>query len=79
MTGNQVKYVLGTAVIDDQLETDRWDYIYTIHISGGEQVRRVLSLYFMEDRLSYFVGDFVPTEEYKAIVEKRKAEAQTTE
>ena len=77
MTRSQVRFVLGTAVIDDQLEADRWDYIYTIQVGGEDQYRRVLSLYFVEDRLSYFVGDFVPTEEYQAILEDRSEKAET--
>lgn len=69
MTTSQVRFVLGNPVIDDSLDAARWDYIYTIQISGGEVIRKVLSLYFIEQRLSHFEGDFVPTEEYDAIIE----------
>ena len=57
-----MRFVLGNAVVDDPLDADRWDYVYSISIRGGEPIRKVLSVYFIEDRLSYFVGDFVPTE-----------------
>ncbi len=69
MTKSQVRFVLGNAVVDDALDAYRWDYIYTIQIAGGNRIRKVLSVYFVEDRLSYFVGDFVPTDEYQAIKE----------
>ena len=62
MTKAQVRFVLGNAVVDDPLDADRWDYVYSISIRGSEPIRKVLSVYFVEDRLSYFVGDFVPTE-----------------
>lgn len=67
MTRSQVRFVLGNPVIDDSLDSERWDYVYTIQIAGGEVVRKVLSVYFIEGRLSHFEGDFVPTEEYKAL------------
>ena len=66
MTKSQVRFVLGNAVIDDSLDADRWDYIYTLSIAGGDQIRTKLSVYYVDERLSYFVGDFVPTEEYEA-------------
>lgn len=61
MTKSQVRFVLGQAVVDDSLNHNRWDYYYSIQIQGGEVVRRKLQLYFVEDRLSYFEGDFIPT------------------
>ena len=66
MTKSQVRFVLGNAVINDSLDVDRWDYIYTLSIAGGDQIRTKLSVYYVDERLSYFVGDFVPTEEYEA-------------
>ncbi len=68
MTKSQVRFVLGNAVVDDPLDVDRWDYVYSISIRGAEPIRKVLSVYFVGDRLSYFVGDFVPTEEYQEII-----------
>ncbi len=61
MTKSQVRFVLGNPVIDDALVRDRWDYFYSIQIAGGEPVRRSLHLYFIDERLSYFEGDFAPT------------------
>ena len=69
MTRSQVRFVLGNAVVDDSLDADRWDYIYAIQIAGNAHIRKVLSVYFVEERLSYFIGDFVPTEEYNAFRE----------
>ena len=65
MTKSQVRFVLGNAVINDSLNAERWDYIYTLSIAGGDQIRTKLSVYFVDERLSYFVGDFIPTEEYE--------------
>ena len=62
MTKSQVRFILGNPVLDDNLDKDRWDYVYTIQIAGGEKLRRILSLHFLNERLSYFEGDYLPTE-----------------
>ncbi|MBV1879953.1 MAG: outer membrane protein assembly factor BamE [Pseudomonadales bacterium] len=62
MTKSQVRYVLGNAVVDDSLVRNRWDYIYSIQVPGNELVQKKLQIYFVEDRLSYFEGDYAPTE-----------------
>jgi outer membrane protein assembly factor BamE len=67
MTKSQVTFVLGNAVIDDQLEADRWDYVYSIQLPSGGVIRKILSVYFVEERLSHFIGDFIPTDEKDAL------------
>ena len=67
MTESQVKFVLGNPVLDDQLEADRWDYIYSIQLPNGGIIRKILSVYFVEERLSHFIGDFIPTNEHDAL------------
>ena len=62
MTRSQVRFILGNPVVDDSLDQDRWDYIYTIQVAGGEVIRRLLVLHFSEERLSYFEGDFLPSD-----------------
>ncbi|MBQ75509.1 MAG: hypothetical protein CMQ20_10885 [Gammaproteobacteria bacterium] len=62
MTKSQVRFVLGNPVIDDSLDQDQWDYIHTFHIAGGDVIRQKLALHFREDRLSYFEGDFLPSD-----------------
>ena len=62
MTKSQIRFILGNAVVDDSLDRDQWDYVYTIQVDGGEVLRRILILHFREERLSYFEGDFLPSE-----------------
>ena len=68
MTKSQVRFVLGNAVIDDPLDQQTWEYIYTIQIAGGDVIKRVLVLHFKENRLSYFEGDFIPTKNTDELV-----------
>ncbi len=63
MTESQVRFVLGNPVVDDSLDLDRWDYVYTVQIAGGDTIRRHLVVYFENGRLSHFTGDLKPTEE----------------
>ena len=67
MTKSQVTFVLGNPVIDDPLEADRWDYVYSIQLPNGNVIRKVLSVFFIDERLSYFMGYFIPTDEYDAL------------
>ncbi len=62
MTKSQVRFVLGNPVIDDSLNENRWDYIYTVQVAGGETQRQELILFFLDDKLSYFESDLLPAE-----------------
>ena len=68
MSKSQVKFVLGNPLINDSLEIERWDYVYTIQISGGELNKQMLSVFFEEDRLTYFVGNYLPSEQVEGNV-----------
>ncbi len=60
MTKNQVRFVLGNAVISDSLNRNRWDYVYTVQVSGGRRFRQQLSLYFVDEQLSHFESTIKP-------------------
>ena len=63
MTRSQVRFVLGNPVIDDSLNRDRWDYVYTVQLGDGDPIQKVLQVYFVEERLSHFEGDYIPTDQ----------------
>ena len=62
MSKNQVIFVLGNPVLEDPLTKERWDYVYTIQISGEKLNKQILSIYFEKDKLSHFFGNYVPSE-----------------
>jgi outer membrane protein assembly factor BamE len=72
MTKSQVDFVLGKAVIDDPLEADRWDYVYSIQLPKGSVIHKTLSVHFVDERLSHFFGDFIPTNEYDALAREAR-------
>lgn len=61
MTKRQVQYVMGTPLIKDTFTQNRWDFVYTLQPGGKERQQESLTLYFENDLLSHFEGDFVPS------------------
>lgn len=51
MNRKQVKFILGTPLLQDGFHKDRWDYIFYL-LPGNESVRQSrISLYFKNDEL----------------------------
>ncbi len=75
MTRNQVAFVMGEPVFRNTFNENRWDYIYTIELPGIFSDERRVSIFFENERLAYFTGDFVPTSERERTA---VAEASTT-
>lgn len=62
MTKRQVRYIMGTPLIQDTFSPERWDYLYSFQEGGGERTQERISLFFDEqDRLEFFTGDFLPS------------------
>jgi outer membrane protein assembly factor BamE len=61
MTKRQVIFVMGTPLVRDPFHQDRWDYIYSYQPGGGERGQERLSVFFANDELLRFTGDFSPT------------------
>ena len=58
MTKSQVRFVLGTALIDDVFHKDRWDYVYRLVQQGRLVEEYKLTVFFEDDRLVRTAGDF---------------------
>ena len=63
LTKRQVNFILGTPLIKDTFDQDRWDYIYSFQAGGGERVQESLAVFFENDQLTHFSGDFQQTPE----------------
>jgi outer membrane protein assembly factor BamE len=59
MTRSQVRYVMGTPMIEDSFHPDRWDYVYTFSKHGGKPNERRVTVVFKNDRLAHIEGDVV--------------------
>lgn len=60
MTREQVAFVMGEPVIRNPFNTDRWDYVYSMHVPGTPTAIVRMSLFFSGDELSHLSGDFAP-------------------
>jgi outer membrane protein assembly factor BamE len=58
MTRGQVRFLLGTPMIDDPFHENRWDYVYYLRIGRGKATfKRWLSVYFDGDNVTEIVKD----------------------
>jgi outer membrane protein assembly factor BamE len=64
LTKRQVTFILGTPLIRDTFDQDRWDYLYSYQPGGGERVQERLTVFFSDEgELTHFEGDFEQTPE----------------
>ena len=61
MTRSQVRYILGTPLLMDTFDQDRWDYYYSIKPPGRPELREKIILFFDGNTLTHFSGDYVPS------------------
>ena len=61
MTRSQVRYLLGTPMVPDIFDKERWDYLYYF-VRGRLRApdQRHVAVYFKDDKVLRFVRDNVP-------------------
>ncbi|MCY4013912.1 MAG: outer membrane protein assembly factor BamE [Gammaproteobacteria bacterium] len=62
MSREQVAYVMGQPVIRNPFDDSRWDYVYTLRVPGFVNETVKMSLFFTDDVLTHFTGDFKPSD-----------------
>lgn len=60
MTRSQVRFVMGTPLIADTFNQNRWDYLYTLKLPSGKELREQMTILFDGDRLVGVSGDYMP-------------------
>ncbi|MBU2882860.1 outer membrane protein assembly factor BamE [Psychrosphaera sp. B3R10] len=70
MTQEQVKYVLGTPVLENPFSSDKWHYIHT-NKSGKTDItiRRELIIIFKDGKLFEIEGDYKRPEQFETPLE----------
>ncbi len=60
MTRSQVRFLLGTPIIQDPFHADRWDYLYTMEPGDVHRVtdRRRITVFFEQDKVSRVESEF---------------------
>jgi len=63
MTPEQVRFALGSPLVMDVFHSDRWDYVYRFKSGkGGKPEQRVVSIFFVDDKLDRIEGDIAPAD-----------------
>jgi outer membrane protein assembly factor BamE (lipoprotein component of BamABCDE complex) len=66
MNKQQVRFVMGTPMLDDSFHANRWDYIFRFKPGYGDVVFKQATLFFNEtDKLVNIQGTFRPGDEAK--------------
>ncbi|MBS1216271.1 MAG: lipoprotein [Proteobacteria bacterium] len=61
MTKDQVRFLLGTPLLNDIFHEDRWDYIFRRRRANATEIEEQrLTVIFKSDRLVQMIGDAAP-------------------
>ena len=60
MSKRQVRYALGSPLINDAFHKDRWDYVYSMQKGGSVRGQQRLTVIFKDDVLIAIEGDLAP-------------------
>ncbi|WP_257295345.1 outer membrane protein assembly factor BamE [Endozoicomonas sp. YOMI1] len=59
MTRAQVQYVIGTPLLEDTFNSNRWDYVYSLQPGGKSREQKTVTLFFANDQLHSIQGDLI--------------------
>lgn len=57
MSRSQVRFLLGSPLLNDMFHADRWDYLYRIERQGKAPEEKNLTVYFNKDVVSRVEGN----------------------
>jgi outer membrane protein assembly factor BamE len=61
MSRRQVRFIMGTPLVQDSFNQDRWDYTHVIRNGRNLILEEQLTLYFDGDKLASMEGDILET------------------
>ncbi|MFZ9873104.1 MAG: outer membrane protein assembly factor BamE [Steroidobacteraceae bacterium] len=63
MTRAQIRFLLGTPMLPDAFDRDRWDYLYYLQVGRQKEAEEQrLTIYFTDDKVSRIENVGAPTE-----------------
>ncbi len=66
MSRRQVRYIMGTPLVEDSFNQDRWDYAYSVRNGRKVLEQSQLTVYFDGDKLIRIEGDLAPEDQTAA-------------
>lgn len=76
MTKEQVTYVMGSPMLVDSFDSDKWYYIYYLKPGGEPSEQSQMELVFYNGKLARISGDDAIAEKFSDKVEKYKADSR---
>ena len=67
MSRAQAQFVMGTPLVADSFDLDRWDYLYEYRSATGQVTRRTVTLHFSDGVLTQIRGGHQPSEESSSL------------
>jgi outer membrane protein assembly factor BamE len=69
MTPDQVKFVLGTPLLNDVFHANRWDYVFRLQKGSGEIISSRIAVHFQDNRVAKIDAGTLPGErEYLSLI-----------
>jgi outer membrane protein assembly factor BamE len=62
MTADQVKFVLGTPLLNDIFHANRWDYVFRLQKGSGEAISSRITVFFEDNRVARIDAGTLPNE-----------------
>lgn len=81
LTKRQVRFIMGTPMVEDTFNPDRWDYFYNVKRDDKDIRSNHFIVFFEDDKLVRWEGDYTPIkkqvakEQEKALEDTEKKEA----
>lgn len=72
MTRSQVRFIMGTPLIQDSFHRDRWDYVYQMRKGGKIIEQRRVIMEFEGDALKRVRGDVIPASPEDAVMDAQQ-------
>jgi len=72
----QVRFILGTPLIEDSFNQDRWDYAFVSRNGQNVLAEQLLTVHFEGDTLTRFSGTLTPSDQQEAAPEEEAAASE---
>ena len=79
MTKSQVRFIMGTPLIQDGFHPDRWDYFYQMRKGGKIIEQRRVIMEFENDQLKRVRGDVIPAGADPSVPESQPSKSDKSE
>ncbi len=60
MNRSQVRFVLGSPLVEDPFHANRWDYVYSFSKAGAPAEQKRFTVFFENDQLTRWEGEAQP-------------------